>query len=210
MLLLIIVSFPFKYKRKPTGKYHLQVCTTTPCWLRGSDDILNTIKNKLDIEVGETTCDGLFTLSEVECLGACANAPMVQINDDYYVRKCLSLFIIREIRVDGCCQKLLKFFLTRCYSAVRSLYNKIQMCCFDQIDSVEWLHILFILSPILFSAFVTPICHLRHGIKIRMIAVQQNRVGIRLRMNKACKLKANWIVSGSVWSEHRLYFRVLN
>lgn len=61
------------------------MCTTTPCWLRGSDDVLNTIKNKLNIKVGETTGDGLFTLSEVECLGACANAPMVQINDDYYV-----------------------------------------------------------------------------------------------------------------------------
>lgn len=66
------------------GKYHLQVCTTTPCWLRGSDDILNTIKQKLDLEVGQTSKDGLFTLSEVECLGACVNAPMVQINDDYY------------------------------------------------------------------------------------------------------------------------------
>lgn len=71
--------------RKPTGKYHLQVCTTTPCWLRGSDDILNCIKKKLNLEVGETSSDGCFTLSEVECLGACVNAPMVQINDDYYV-----------------------------------------------------------------------------------------------------------------------------
>lgn len=66
------------------GKYHLQVCTTTPCWLRGSDDILNVIKDKLNIEVGQTTSDGNFTLSEVECLGACVNAPMIQINDDYY------------------------------------------------------------------------------------------------------------------------------
>lgn len=61
------------------------MCTTTPCWLRGSDDILNTIKSKLGIEVGGTTCDGLFSLSEVECLGACVNAPMIQVNDDYYV-----------------------------------------------------------------------------------------------------------------------------
>lgn len=66
------------------GKYHLQVCTTTPCWLRGSDDILKTIKDKLNIHVGETSSDGLFTVSEVECLGACVNAPMIQINDDYY------------------------------------------------------------------------------------------------------------------------------
>ena len=67
------------------GKYHIQVCTTTPCWLRDSDSIMNVIKKKLNINVGETTKDKLFTLSEVECLGACVNAPMVQINDDYYV-----------------------------------------------------------------------------------------------------------------------------
>lgn len=66
------------------GKYHLQVCTTTPCWLRNSDGIMKCIKDKLKIEVGETTPDKLFTLSEVECLGACVNAPMVQVNDDYY------------------------------------------------------------------------------------------------------------------------------
>merc|ERR1711931_41200 len=72
------------FMRNPVGKYHLQVCTTTPCWLRGSDDIMATIKNKLGITVGQTTKDGLFTISEVECLGACVNAPMVQINDDYY------------------------------------------------------------------------------------------------------------------------------
>ncbi|KAH1008805.1 hypothetical protein HUJ05_009330 [Dendroctonus ponderosae] len=72
------------YTIKPTGKYHLQVCTTTPCWLRGSNEILDTIKKNLGLEVGETSSDKLFTISEVECLGACVNAPMVQINDDYY------------------------------------------------------------------------------------------------------------------------------
>ena len=65
--------------RNPVGKYHLQLCTTTPCWLRGSDEILKVIKDKLDINVGETTKDKLFTLSEVECLGACVNAPMIQV-----------------------------------------------------------------------------------------------------------------------------------
>lgn len=75
------------FLRKPTGKYHVQVCTTTPCWLRGSDEILDKIKSELNLQVGETSSDGLFTLSEVECLGACVNAPMVQINDDYYVPK---------------------------------------------------------------------------------------------------------------------------
>ncbi|CAL4133594.1 unnamed protein product [Meganyctiphanes norvegica] len=79
-----VATFYTMFMRNPVGKYHLQVCTTTPCWLRGSDDVMNTIKTKLGIKVGETTKDGLFTLSEVECLGACVNAPMVQINDDFY------------------------------------------------------------------------------------------------------------------------------
>ena len=65
--------------RNPVGKYHLQLCTTTPCWLRGSDEILATIKKNLGINVGETTKDKLFTLSEVECLGACVHAPMIQV-----------------------------------------------------------------------------------------------------------------------------------
>ena len=65
--------------RNPVGKYHLQLCTTTPCWLRGSDEILNAIKTNLGIGVGETTKDKMFTLSEVECLGACVNAPMIQV-----------------------------------------------------------------------------------------------------------------------------------
>ena len=71
--------------RNPVGKYHIQVCTTTPCWLRGSDDVMKVIKDKLGLEPGQTTADGKFTLSEVECLGACVNAPMMQINDNYYV-----------------------------------------------------------------------------------------------------------------------------
>jgi len=79
-----VATFYTMFMRKPTGKYHLQVCTTTPCWLRGSDEILDTIKEKLNLKVGETSSDGMFTISEVECLGACVNAPMVQINDDYF------------------------------------------------------------------------------------------------------------------------------
>jgi len=79
-----VATFYTMFIRKPIGKYHLQLCTTTPCWLRNSDAILNCIQKKLDIKVGETTKDGLFTLSEVECLGACVNAPMIQINDDYF------------------------------------------------------------------------------------------------------------------------------
>jgi len=80
-----VATFYTMFMRKPTGKYHIQVCTTTPCWLRGSDDILETCKKQLNIGVGDTTKDRKFTISEVECLGACVNAPMVAINDDYYV-----------------------------------------------------------------------------------------------------------------------------
>jgi len=79
-----VATFYTMFNREPVGKYHIQICTTTPCMLCDSDSILAAIKNKLNIEVGETTSDKLFTLSEVECLGACVNAPMVQINDLYY------------------------------------------------------------------------------------------------------------------------------
>ena len=61
-----------------------QVCTTTPCWLRGSDEVMAACKENLGIGPGQMTDDKLFTISEVECLGACVNAPMIQINDDYY------------------------------------------------------------------------------------------------------------------------------
>ncbi|ROT63415.1 putative NADH dehydrogenase [Penaeus vannamei] len=79
-----VATFYTMFMRNPVGKYHIQVCTTTPCWLRGSDEVMKVIHDKLGIKVGETTKDGLFTLSEVECLGACVNAPMMQINDNYY------------------------------------------------------------------------------------------------------------------------------
>lgn len=79
-----VATFYTMFMRTPIGKYHIQICTTTPCWLNNSDGILDAIKKKLNIHVGETTKDKLFTLTEVECLGACVNAPMVQINDDFY------------------------------------------------------------------------------------------------------------------------------
>ncbi|RXN25162.1 NADH dehydrogenase [ubiquinone] flavo mitochondrial [Labeo rohita] len=79
-----VATFYTMFLRKPVGKYHIQICTTTPCMLCDSDSILEAIQNKLGIKVGETTADKLFTLTEVECLGACVNAPMVQINDNYY------------------------------------------------------------------------------------------------------------------------------
>ena len=79
-----VATFYTMFNLAPVGKYLVQICTTTPCWLRGSDDIVKACEHKLGIGMNETTPDGLFTMKEVECLGACVNAPMVQINDDYY------------------------------------------------------------------------------------------------------------------------------
>jgi NADH-quinone oxidoreductase subunit E len=78
-----VATFYTMYNLAPVGRYHVQVCGTTPCMLRGSDDVLAACKAK-GLQKGGTTADGFFTLTEVECLGACANAPMVQINDDNY------------------------------------------------------------------------------------------------------------------------------
>jgi NADH-quinone oxidoreductase subunit E len=78
-----VATFYTMYNLAPVGRYHVQVCGTTPCMLRGSDDVLAACKNRGMVK-GATTPDGLFTLTEVECLGACANAPMVQINDDNF------------------------------------------------------------------------------------------------------------------------------
>jgi NADH dehydrogenase (ubiquinone) flavoprotein 2 len=79
-----VATFYTMFNRNPMGKYHVQICTCTPCWLRDSDSIVDAVQKKLGIKFGETTKDKLFTLSEVECLGACVNAPMMQVNDDYY------------------------------------------------------------------------------------------------------------------------------
>ena len=78
-----VVTFYTMFNLAPVGRYHVQVCGTTPCMLRGSDDVFAACKNH-GLAKGKTTPDGLFTLTEVECLGACTNAPMVQINDDNY------------------------------------------------------------------------------------------------------------------------------
>ncbi len=80
---LEVATFYTMYNLKPIGRFHVQVCGTTPCWLRGSDEVFRACADR-GLKKGETTADGLFTLSEVECLGACANAPMVQVNDDNY------------------------------------------------------------------------------------------------------------------------------
>jgi NADH-quinone oxidoreductase subunit E len=80
---LEVATFYTMYNLKPVGKFHVQVCGTTPCMLRGSDDLIATCK-KRGMKKGEVSEDGLWTLTEVECMGNCANAPMVQINDDNY------------------------------------------------------------------------------------------------------------------------------
>lgn len=80
---LEVATFYTMFNLVPVGKYHVQVCGTTPCWLRGSDDVFAACKNR-GMAKGKTTPDGLFTLTEVECMGNCASAPMVQINDDNY------------------------------------------------------------------------------------------------------------------------------
>jgi NADH-quinone oxidoreductase E subunit len=79
-----VASFYTMFNLKPVGKKLLQLCHTTPCWLRGSDEIEKSIFDTLKIKDGETTSDNMFTLMKVECLGACVNAPILQINDDYY------------------------------------------------------------------------------------------------------------------------------
>ena len=78
-----VATFYTMFNLAPVGKFHVQVCGTTPCMLRGSDDVLAAC-TKRGLKKGHTTADNMFTLTEVECLGACANAPMVQINDDNY------------------------------------------------------------------------------------------------------------------------------
>jgi NADH-quinone oxidoreductase E subunit len=79
-----VATFYTMFNLKPVGRYHLQVCRTTPCWLRGADELTETCKRKLGIDLKGRTADGIFSLIEVECLGACVNAPVVQINDDFY------------------------------------------------------------------------------------------------------------------------------
>jgi len=79
-----VASFYTMINLAPVGSHLLQLCRTTPCWLRGADDLRQAIREKLGIAHGETTEDGKFTLMEVECLGGCVNAPVVQVNDDFY------------------------------------------------------------------------------------------------------------------------------
>lgn len=79
-----VATFYSMFNLRPVGRHFFQICTTTPCWLRGSDEVVHACERKLGITVGQTTPDGLFSLTEVECLGACVNAPIIQVNDDFY------------------------------------------------------------------------------------------------------------------------------
>jgi NADH-quinone oxidoreductase subunit E len=80
-----VATFYFMFNMSPIGKYHLQVCTTTPCWLRGSDEVTEACRKATGIKGWrETSADGMFTMTEVECLGACVNAPILQVDDDFY------------------------------------------------------------------------------------------------------------------------------
>ena len=81
---LEVATFYSMFNLKPIGKNYIQICRTTPCWLRGSDKLINIAKEVTGCSLGETSKDKKFTVVEVECLGACCNAPMVQINDDYF------------------------------------------------------------------------------------------------------------------------------
>ena len=98
-----VATFYTMFNLRPIGKHHVQVCTNLPCWLRGSDQIVSACKKSLGIGLGETTEDGKFTLSEAECLGACVNAPMMQINDDYYedLDETSAVSILSELKLGG-------------------------------------------------------------------------------------------------------------
>lgn len=90
-----MATFYTMFNRKRVGKFFIQLCGTTPCMVNGSEDIKAAIEEELGIHSGETTPDGMFTLLEVECLGACVNAPMIQVNDDFF--ECLTPETTRDL-----------------------------------------------------------------------------------------------------------------
>lgn len=79
-----VATFYTMFHREPVGKYHFQVCRTLSCQLCGAESVTSHLEKRLGIKLGETSEDGRFTLSEVECLGSCGTAPMLQLNDDYH------------------------------------------------------------------------------------------------------------------------------
>ena len=99
------VTFYTMYNRRPIGKYHIQVCRSLMCALVGTDNLLGWIHAKLGITTGQTTPDGLFTLSQVECLASCGTGPMMQINDDYYERLTQDKVnrVLDDVKREGTC-----------------------------------------------------------------------------------------------------------
>ena len=79
-----VVTFYTMFNTKPVGKYHLQVCTNVSCMLRGGEELAEHVCSRLGVKLGENTADQKFTVTEVECLGSCGTAPMMQVNDDYF------------------------------------------------------------------------------------------------------------------------------
>jgi NADH dehydrogenase (ubiquinone) flavoprotein 2 len=92
-----VASFYTMYNRTPVGKYHLQMCGTTPCMVRGATDVINSALEHLGVEKNHVTDDGLFCVSEVECLGACSNAPMMQVNNEWFYEDLDSKSIVNVI-----------------------------------------------------------------------------------------------------------------
>ncbi|MBI5411479.1 MAG: NADH-quinone oxidoreductase subunit NuoE, partial [Nitrospirae bacterium] len=99
------VTFYTMFNLKPIGKFHIQVCKSLMCALVGSDTLIGRLEAKLGIKPGDTTRDGLFTVSKVECLGACGTGPMMQINDDYYERLTEEKVdrILADLKREGTC-----------------------------------------------------------------------------------------------------------
>jgi len=95
---LEVATFYSMFNLEPVGENFIQICRTTPCWLRGSENLTKIVKEVTGCNIGETSKDNKFTFVEVECLGACCNAPMVQINDDYF--EDLDLNIFKKILID--------------------------------------------------------------------------------------------------------------
>ena len=98
-----VATFYTMYNKKPVGRYHLQLCTNVSCMLSGAESVLAGLADHLGIQVGETTSDGLFTLSEVECLAACGSGPVLQVNNRYYEQVDLEKAkqIVEELRAQG-------------------------------------------------------------------------------------------------------------
>lgn len=98
-----VVTFYTMFREKPCGTYLLEVCTNAGCMLNGADDLVRHLCDKLDIKVGQTTPDGMFTVTEVECAGACAGAPVVQVNNVYHEKATPESMdeLITHVRSDG-------------------------------------------------------------------------------------------------------------